>query len=88
MPAFDEDEVTAGRDERVEMQRSLGVDVEWIGSEEAEKRNPQIGRRHLPRRELREPATDTSTRRATFSHTHVCSSVRMSTSARASGSSA
>jgi sarcosine oxidase subunit beta len=41
MPAFDEEEATVGR-ERVAMQRALGLDVEWLGPEEAEKRNPQF----------------------------------------------
>ena len=41
MPAFEDEEVAAGT-ERVEMQRSLGLDVEWIGAHEAEKRNPQM----------------------------------------------
>ncbi len=41
MPAFDDDGVTEGR-ARVDMQRSLGLDVEWIGPEEAEERNPGL----------------------------------------------
>lgn len=39
MPAFDEDEAEEARG-RVEMQRSIGLDVDWIGPEEAEECNP------------------------------------------------
>jgi sarcosine oxidase, subunit beta len=41
MPAFDEEEVRVGT-ERVAMQRTVGLEVEWIGPDEAQKLNPTM----------------------------------------------
>ena len=43
MPAFDEAERDVAQG-RIEMQRSLGLDVEWIDSSAAEDLNPQIAK--------------------------------------------
>lgn len=43
MPAFHETEVAIGR-ERVAMQRTVGLEVEWIGRHEAEELNPTLAR--------------------------------------------
>jgi sarcosine oxidase, subunit beta len=43
MPAFDEDEKRTAV-KRAEMQRSLGLDVDWIGPEDAAKLNPTMAK--------------------------------------------
>lgn len=43
MPAFNENE-KAETEARIAMQRSLGLDVNWIGAEEAEELNPNLAK--------------------------------------------
>ena len=80
MPCFTDDEVAAAL-ERIALQRSLGLDVEWLDADEVDRQGDRDGARASPAGRRTPRVTATSTRPATCWPTPPRSSPSASTCA-------